>query len=178
MKKGLEVRKDFANMQKLFKALIEADEYRVKVGIIGGKAGKVHKGGFLTNAEIGYKHEFGELKSSTFKYKGKKITIKGLPQRSFLRMPMTLKGREITKKLKSQKLKIMEMIVKNQSLEPVLERVGILAENIVQEAFATSGFGQWAKNINPEYVKLKGSDTPLIDTGQLRRSISSKVYKK
>ena len=67
--------------------------------------------------------------------------------------------------------------------------LGILI--LVQEAFNTGGFGKWPANADitlkggwmrsssgkPFYVKPKKSTAPLIDTGQLRRAVSSEVAK-
>jgi len=75
-----------------------------------------------------------------------------------------------------------------------LKRVGVAAENIVQEAFETAGWGTWAANAYATILaKAKGNifkrkqqaasdvfeggrhTSPLIDTGQLRRAIASRV---
>ena len=52
--------------------------------------------------------------------------------------------------------------------------VGINAEKWIGLAFDTRGFGSWAPNA-PATIEAKGSDTPNIDTGQLRRSVASMV---
>jgi hypothetical protein len=56
--------------------------------------------------------------------------------------------------------------------------MGHQAEAVIQDAFDSQGFGQWDKNISKVYITAKGSDTPLIDTGFLRQSVTSKVSKK
>lgn len=62
--------------------------------------------------------------------------------------------------------------------EKPLKLLALNAWSIVQEAFATRGFGQWQPNTNKEYIKLKGSTTPLIDTGLLKNSVAYKVVKR
>ena len=72
---------------------------------------------------------------------------------------------------KSEKSK--ELIAEGDT-KTLLARLGLFAETLVQRAFETSGFGQWPA-LQSSTVKAKGSSAPLIDTGQLRRSISSEV---
>jgi hypothetical protein len=57
---------------------------------------------------------------------------------------------------------------------PILKNIGFACEVSIQNAFASSGFGQWAPN-TPKTIHRKKSASPLIDTSQLRRSISSAV---
>ncbi len=54
---------------------------------------------------------------------------------------------------------------------------GIMAENIVQDAFDTAGFGKW-QPLAPGTLELKETKTILVETTQLRKSIISKVVKK
>ena len=58
--------------------------------------------------------------------------------------------------------------------DKILELLGVYGESIVQEAFETGGFGTW-EPLSQETVEAKGSNSILIDTAQLRRSITSKV---
>ena len=44
----------------------------------------------------------------------------------------------------------------------------------IQEEFETRGVGNWQENA-PSTIKAKGSDMPLIDTGNLRRHIVAEV---
>ena len=62
-------------------------------------------------------------------------------------------------------------------IKEVFVKIGIIAEGVVQEAFSTRGFGKWAPN-SEMTIAQKGSDSPLIDTAQLRKSISSDVKEK
>lgn len=64
-------------------------------------------------------------------------------------------------------------LANNEPLK-ILIRLGIACENVIQDAFSSGGFGFW-KFILPSTVRRKGSARELIDTGQLRRSITSKV---
>jgi len=101
-----------------------------------------------TNAEIGSIHEFGSLDGK-------------IPMRSFLRMPLyEWLGKEI-KNIQKQK---------DLNIEEVAEQIGIAAVAVITDAFATNGFGTWEK------CKTKDEDI-LVDTGQLRDSISYEVEK-
>ena len=138
---------------------------RVRVGIIGDKAAQEHKNtdGKLTNAQIGFIHEFGVM---TGKNK--------IPARSFLDMPLRLHLQDYIDKSETLNGEAFEEALENGELEEYATQVGIVAERVVQDAFRTSGFGNWAPN-RPSTILRKGSSKPLIDTGELRRSISSEV---
>lgn len=53
---------------------------------------------------------------------------------------------------------------------PELEKAGMLGQNVVRDWFVNPANG-WPPNA-PETIKEKGSDKPLIDTGELRKSIT------
>ena len=112
-----------------------------------------------TNASIGLTHEYGSISQ-------------GIPQRSFLRMPLWLK---FPQKLATiHKAMMDELEYAKGSIKRFYVNIGILAEQIIQEAFATRGFGTWRENSKITKIR-KRSDSPLIDSGQLRRSIHSRV---
>ena len=139
------------------------DLKRVKVGIIGNQATEKHAGTFQTNAEIGLLQEIGSIRAR-------------IPARSFLKMPIMRNQREFKQFLLENKDKVLELILEGKEDE-LFAKIGIKAEAYIQEAFDTRGFGQWQEN-SPYTVSMKGSDSPLIDTAQLRRSISSEVHEK
>lgn len=162
-----------------------AKKYFTRVGVLGQKTnrqprqdGETHKEYQLrvkkllrskegikgntqkTNAEIGLIHEMGSLSAH-------------IPRRSFLEMPLTLKMPNYYKVFGEQLMKAVE----DGNLHPVYVNLGIKGEQIVQLAFASRGFGMWVPNTDAT-EKRKGSSSPLIDTAQLRRSITSDVSKK
>ncbi len=128
-----------------------------RVGVLGGNSEREE--GELTNAEIGAVHEFGNEVN---------------PPRSFLRFPLQLKGKEIIKALSS---KSAREAFESGDYEEVYKILGISAEVVVQEAFETGGFGQWPA-LKPETVAKKGSAAKLIETGELRKAITSDVVQK
>lgn len=138
-------------------AKIAKKESGVKVGILGSKDNR--NDGSMGNAEIGVIQEFGSLTNN-------------IPPRSFLRMPLQKKKQQLEDALAGMQKEIV-----NGEVEKILAKLGLVAENIIGDAFKTKGFGQWAPN-KPSTIDRKGSSAPLIDTGQLRRSITSKVIVK
>lgn len=158
-----DVKLEFTKLVNLIKLLKDGIP-SVRVGIMGETANR--NSGELNNAEIGFTNEFGKLTG-----------YPKIPARSFLRMP--LRSVHFTEKLHSKKSltgKEFEKALKSGKGDEFAKKVGLVAEETIQEAFSTNGFGQWKPNA-PMTVEKKGSSSPLIDTGQLRRSITSKVMK-
>lgn len=155
MKSGI-VKHEMSSLDAFVKAI--SSDMVVKVGIMGRKNGRKDAEG-LTNADVGFIHEFGTSK---------------IPKRSFLRMPIFQHSEDILAMVKKagalKKLKAGLII-------QVLADLGIACENVILRAFDSAGWGSWAPN-TPATIRRKGSSAPLIDTGQLRRSISSAVVQR
>lgn len=128
-----------------------------RVGIIGSKSPA--RKGALTNANIGYKHEFGDPSNN-------------LPMRSFLRVPITEKLEKYLAQYGAFKDTAIKQIIKEKSIVSFMKDLGLTAEQIVIDAFSSNGFGQWAP-WSGNY-KSKTGDI-LVDTQQLRNSITSDV---
>ncbi|TDE17711.1 hypothetical protein [Dyadobacter psychrotolerans] len=177
MRKEKGVYIDLSKLANLRKKL--GTELVAKVGIMGSDATALHKESvtkyntetgkpyktagsstYLTNAELGVIHEFGSAS-------------RNIPIRSFLRMPLMEKSKEIVKMLGNKD--VMDLIKKGEVVQ-VFRLIGLKGEQIVDRAFQTQGFGHWPA-LKPQTVDAKGSSSPLIDTGQLRRSITSTVDK-
>jgi phage gpG-like protein len=151
-------------------ALAVSKKYRVKLGILGNKDSRKEEGN--SNATIGAVHEFGSF-------------TKKIPRRSFLRLPLSLKSNRIIMALAKTTLKLLAI----GNYKQIFVNLGIECEKIIQEAFETSGWGNWPPDkyktimaktpmrLIKKLTKLgkKITGRPLIDTGQLRRSITSKV---
>lgn len=151
------------NVTKLDKMKEEmAKKYVTRVGVLGQKTNRTDKSksGQLTNAEIGLKQEMG-------------VYSERIPRRSFLEMPLTMKMPKYAAQFGDWLIQAIE----EGNLKPAYVNLGIKGEQIVQEAFASRGFGIWPDNA-PLTIALKGSDSPLIDTGELRRAITSDVVQK
>lgn len=156
---------------------------RVKVGVLGDRnARPAGDGAGLSNSEIGAIHEFG-TKASAFSpaektalqsaglYKEGQAKRRGIPARSFLRMPLLTR---LPNELYALGRAVWGRIVADRGMLVALKDLGVLAENIVQRAFETGGWGQWAP-LSPVTIRRKKSSAILIDKGFLRKSVTSAV---
>lgn len=134
------------NLEKAKKSAIYVGLPKEKVG------GKVYGTG-INVIEVGAIHEFGSGP---------------IPQRSFLRVPFSVKQKELEKALTNQ---FRLVATQGKDATKALSVVAVLAQSIAQEAFTTRGFGKWP-DISEETKRRKGSTQPLIDTGTLRGSIT------
>lgn len=141
---------DLKGFEQLRKGL-ENGQY-VKVGLFGDHKEKRDDDQHINNVELGIIHEFGSLSAH-------------IPARSFLRMPIQEKRKEILAYGASREI---SDLLKAGDKKKALKLLGVFAENIIQRAFDTGGFGKWA-SLKHRYGKI------LVDTGQLRRAIWSKV---
>ena len=128
------------DLDKLAKTLNQKMPY-AKVGILGQKADRP---GEKNNAEIGAVHEFGEA---------------GMPERSFLRAPIS---ENLSKKMGELKLE------KDLSVKDMIYKIGAVAETIVRDAFLSGFDGKWIPS-------KKEEGRTLVDTTQLMKSISFEV---
>lgn len=157
------VKIDAAKLDALRKEIKENASARVRVGILGNKNERqdaewnVQK---LNNPTLGLIHEFGSISN-------------GIPARSFLRMPLITKLPDAVANIGRNKW--VDVILKDGIIGG-LKRLGALGERTVLEAFSTRGFGRWKPN-TPYTIRKKGSDAPLIDSAQLRKSITHAVVK-
>lgn len=150
-------------------------KYIVEVGILGNKNRRSvkttysKKTGFrrvrskekssLTNAQIGAIHELGSFS-------------RNIKKRSFLKVPLELKMPGIF-------VKVGQALINQMNPSNIVQTyklLGTLAERVVLTAFSTRGYGRWPAN-SPATIAKKKSEMPLIDSGQLRRSISNRVIK-
>jgi phage gpG-like protein len=149
------VRSDFRGLNNFIKGI--SARAQVRVGIFGSKSKR--KEGVLTNAEVGAIHEFGSFS-------------RGIPPRSFLRLPLFQKSDDI---IEDASRGALRKLADGDNMG-ILRTLGFACVKAIQEAFATAGFGAWAPN-TPSTIRRKGSSAPLIDVGELRRSITSKAEK-
>lgn len=146
--------KDFEYKDMGLEAILKAlkEPPNVKVGILGDKNSRNDPQG---NAAIGVRHEFGI----------------GVPMRSFLRMPLGEKFQEFLNNAEPLDSGELKEIMATKSLTPLMKKMGIIAEDVIAEAFKTGGFGNWKQS----NFKLKKVHQTLVETQQLRDSITSKV---
>lgn len=147
-----EIEADFSALEKMVEDL--GKDHYVDVGLLGENGGKTEKGG-VTLAFIGAVHEHGSLDGHN-------------PPRSFIRMPIETGQAEIEAAVEP----LMARHLAEGDVKAIFEDIGIAAEGRIQDAFDTGGFGQWPA-LKEETIKRKGSDSILIDRGDLRRGITS-----
>ena len=148
------------NLNKAFE-----DKIQTKVGILAGNNKRnpdADEQDPPTNAQLGLTHEVGSF-------------TRGIPARSWLRMPLQYKSKEIQNFIFKRSKAISEDMA-DGSLQQLYEHLGITAIGFIQTAFETRGWGQWKPNA-PSTVRQKGSDAPLIDSSQLREAVTYEVKK-
>ncbi len=136
-------------LEKLVKELKINPE--VRVGIFQGS--NRHAGG-ITNVEVGIINEFGAPSA-------------GIPARPFLSTAADIHKRTWMNLM----VKALEKALEGK-MTPIqaLEVVGLKAAADVKKVLLTHA---WVQN-KPGTIKRKGSSRPLVDTGQLVNSITSK----
>lgn len=137
---------------------IEAVKKRVKTpgtvdaGIID--AGE-HQSGDMTVASIGFVHEFGSSDGR-------------IPERSFMRTTIAQEKRAI---VTMQKKLLKKVQAGDMSMEKALGLIGDFMRAKISEKITNLS----APANAPQTVAKKGSSNPLVDTGQLRNSITFEV---
>lgn len=124
----------------------------VDVGVLEGKGGQTKGDGGPTVAQIAEWAEFGI----------------GQPMRSWLRDWITQSQAEI---LRVQREEYRRVLVGQQTKAKALARLGVWIVGQIQARIASGIAPPNAEST----IRQKGSSTPLIDTGQLRSSITSRV---
>lgn len=142
-------------LQRVLKAL-KGKPPIARVGILGNSAVRSDAKAGPNNATIGTWHEFG----TPF-----------LPVRSFLRVPISENLQKELEKSGAFTPEALAEVVKQKSLRPWVEKMAVLAEGIVSDAFNTGGFGKW----KPSDMTRKRVKQTLVETQQLRNSITSEV---
>lgn len=89
-----------------------------------------------------------------------------IPPRPILEPAMENGKEMIAELMKDAALKALE----GDNISPALEKVGMQGQNIARDWF-TNPENNWAAN-SEDTIERKGSDRPLIDTGELRKSIT------
>ena len=147
------------NLDQLIKAL-KGNLPKASIGVLGDKNQRSGNGK-LSNAEVGLIHEFGVFT------KGKHI-----PQRSFLRVPLQENLSEKLEESGAFDKETLKKVVKEGTIFQWVQKVAVVAESVVAEAFATGGYGKWMPWA-PGYTN--NTSMILVDTTQLRESIGSVV---
>lgn len=154
---------DETRVPEFLKMISELSTKQVEIGILGeGAGGAGHKGSDMTVLGIATVHEYGVTISYS---KGGSITI---PERSFIRAGFDANEPKFQKEGQALLEQVISMDVSTDAF------FNALGESIVgtMQEFLTNLSSPPNSSVT---VGLKGSSSPLIDTGQLRDSIEYKV---
>ena len=136
------------------KALKKPTAPLLRVGVIGDKAVTEHgMGKGATVAEIATYHEYGM----------------GVPQRSWLRGYVDENQVRIEQYLRN----VAKQGLLTGNLGKAMETMGVVVVGEIQERISD----HIPPPLSDRTKKRKGSDTPLIDTGQFRSSITFQVIR-
>lgn len=135
----------------------------VKVGVQGQRAAANHQQSGLTVAQLATIHEFGKVIHQP--RMGRTIVI---PERSFLRATIDQYQEAIARR---DVLLAQGFMLGKLALKPAMELFGQYVVGLIQQRIANG----IAPPNRPRTIARKGSSKPLIDTGQLRSSITYKV---
>jgi len=133
------------------KARLGAAARAVEVGVIGTDAGR-SEDGTVTVSDVATWAEFGL----------------GQPQRSWLRGWIDANGDVLARLMRSEAAAVK---AGTRTKREALARLGVVIAGSIQERIANG----IAPENAPATIAKKGSSTPLIDKGQFRSSISSRV---
>ena len=135
----------------------------VKIGVQGHQAAANHQGKHLTVAQIATIHEFGKV----IRQPRMRRTIV-IPERSFLRATVDLYREAIQRR---NVLLTQGFVLGKFALRAALDLLGMYVVGLVKQRIANG----IAPPNSPWTIAQKGSSKPLIDTGQLRNSITHQV---
>jgi hypothetical protein len=124
----------------------------VAVGVLGSKASTAHGSEGLTTADVAAVNEFGL----------------GVPERPFMRQTFEQRLVDIQKLARGLEQRVLQ---KTMTVDGALQVMGAAAVGYVR---ATIDSGVEPGNA-PSTIKQKGSSKTLVNTGQLKGSISSEV---
>lgn len=131
----------------LYSTIIKAGGAKVKVGVFNGVGG-----GTGELATIAAHHEYGAPRAN-------------IPQRSYIMSTVRERKAELNAIMaRAVKLMIQRKITERQALE----LVGAWLANAIKGRIVSGPFAP----LKPATIARKGSDKPLIDTGQLKNAVT------
>jgi hypothetical protein len=131
----------------------------VRVGIQGTKGQAPHvdedgdEDGGLTNVELGTIHEYG-------------VPSAGIPERSFIRATIDAYATKYVQMVRGLGQSVID------GKRTVEQALGLLGARVRADAVSWIDDGRVTPDISDETKRRKGSSKPLLDTGQLKGSIT------
>ena len=188
----IDVKVNYGKLKELVREM--SKKYTVKVGLLANKGGSDEVSENLDVAGLGAVQEFGcdikitQKMAAFLAIRAKELGLPKIekqsdgyvhiPARSFLQMPLTKKNaviNELKKQLGGLKSEdIIDYILNKQDFMTLAVMLGASAVEVVNQAFDTGGWGQWAPD-SPLTIAMKGSANPLQDTGELQGKITYEV---
>lgn len=181
------VRTDTDLLEKIEDDFRRNGKARVRVGVLGSHTLRTE--GAMSNADIGAAHEFGVdggFSNHPSASRRKKLAWPNhsnnhLPARSWLRMPVLT---HMPDQLPKNGRGVWQEVIVKKGVLGALAVLGAFAVRSIQMAFSTGGFGTW-EALKPSTVRRKiakgrgqGGTSILIDSAQLRQSVTSEVVNK
>ena len=148
---------------KDWKRVFGSDKASVKIGVLGPNAESKPEGSKISVAEIAAIHEFG---------------LGGMPERSFLRSYFDANMADLLDKTKKLMARVISAAVHSGKALPegtqrqILATIGEYAKAKIQERIANN---EIKPPTSEKTNARKGSSVTLIDSGQLRSSVSYEV---
>lgn len=133
----------------------------VKVGILGDD-NRPKVPGKLSGPDLGAVHELGSASSTP-----------PIPRRSFLKVPLI---DQLPQAIQQRGPAYWRRAILEKGVLWSLQALGVEGENVVQQGFATGGFGKW-QPLAPYTIKKKGAAAILIEKGFMRKAVHSAVVK-
>lgn len=147
--------KELLSAEELRKRLNDLDKVEVLVGI--PQATATRRKGPITNAQLLFIHSKGS-------------PARNIPARPVIEPAINADGNKQAIAAQLKQAAIMKAKGNDLDMLAYLRRAGQIATNAAK-AWFTDSRNNWAPN-SPETIRRKGSNRPLIDTGQLRAAIT------
>lgn len=155
VKVSVEVKEDASFKRMLDQHQILLRKPYVDVGVLGGEHKPEESGGEpISNIALARIHEYG---------------TPTIPERSFIRSTLFEQKPAIVELIKELKTKIYSG---KMTVDKALDIIGLQVQTLIRGKINDGDF-QWPP-LSPKTIAKKGSDKPLIDTGQLLKSITYK----
>jgi hypothetical protein len=142
-----------AGIKKLLKNMKDSD----KVVQVGFPSGIPHGSDGSSVAFIASVHEYG-------------APSQGIPERPFLAVTIKNHKKDYSR---LNKVSAVKLVNNQTNFDSALGLLGTMAQGHVQEYVANGDFAP----LQPETILRKKSSKPLIDTGQMRQSVTWEIQK-
>ena len=157
--------KDESRVEELLKVIDDLERTHIEIGIIGEGKKYKDKGSVITVLGVATIHEFGVDVTDK---NGNKVNI---PERSFIRTSYDKHKEDLFEFGKElERVLTLELPVESFFVLVGEWAVGVIQKHITEDVKEPA--------LADSTIKAKGSDNPLIDTEQLRDSISYQIIRK